>query len=171
MIRIFGCLHLGQLVEDRLRLLIEAALRVDQQADDVGIVRAAPGVRHHGAVEPASGREDAGRIDEDSCELPDDRDAAHQRARGLHLVGDDRDLGADQRVDQRRFAGVGRADQRDEAAARSPVPASAIETIRLDPLARQHGGRRSLLGGALGAAEPFGRSQSGSSTVTRNSGS
>src|SRR5262249_33506857 len=28
---------------------------------------------------------------------------------------------------------------------------------RLDPLARQHGGGRGLLGGALGAAEPFGR--------------
>ena len=40
------------------------------------------------------------------------------RARGLHLVRHDRDLGADQRIDQRRLADIGRADQGDEAAAR-----------------------------------------------------
>src|SRR6202044_2741519 len=43
--------------------------------------------------------------------------AAHRRPRGLRLPGDDRDLLADQRVDEGRLAGVGRADDRDEAAA------------------------------------------------------
>ena len=81
-------------------------------------MRAAPGGRHHGAVEPAPRREDARRVDEHELRGARDRDAAHQRARGLHLAGDDRDLGADQRVDERRLAGVRRADQRDEAAAR-----------------------------------------------------
>src|ERR1019366_2172413 len=47
-----------------------------------------------------------------------ERDAADQRTGGLHLVRDDGDLGADQCIEQRRLAGIGRADQRDEAAAR-----------------------------------------------------
>ena len=63
---------------------------------------------------------------------------------------------------QRRLAGIGRADQRDEAAARrSPGAAaagsSAIAAVRPHALALEHGGGRRLLGGALGAAEPFGR--------------
>ena len=97
--------------KDRLGLLIETALGVDQHGDDVGVVGAGPGVRDHGAVEPALGRKDARRVDEDELRLARDRDAAQQRARGLHLVGDDRHLGADQRVDQRRFADIGRADR------------------------------------------------------------
>ncbi len=60
------------------------------------------------------------------CDRALDRDAADQRARGLHLVRDDRDLGADQRVEQRRLAGIGRADQRDEAAARIGPQAFAV---------------------------------------------
>src|SRR3979490_3217768 len=44
--------------------------------------------------------------------------AGAQPPRRLHLARHDRDLGADQRVDQRGFADIGSADQRDEAAAR-----------------------------------------------------
>ena len=44
-------------------------------------------------------------------------DAADHGARGLRLVGGDHDLLADQRVGQRRLAGVGAADERREAAA------------------------------------------------------
>ena len=95
-------------------------------ADHVGVVRAAPGGRHHGAVEPPLRREDAGRVDEDDLRVALDRDAAHERARRLHLVRDDRDLGADQRVDQRRLAGIRRADQRDEAAARRSVCLASV---------------------------------------------
>jgi hypothetical protein len=36
--------------------------------------------------------------------------------RGLHLAGYNRDLGADQSVDQRGLADIGRTDQRDESA-------------------------------------------------------
>ena len=108
------------------------------------------------------GAKDARRVDEDELRVALDRDAADQRARGLHLVRDDRDLGADQRVDQRRLAGIGRADQRDEAAARSRLPCragarSAIGASDRNALARQHGGGRRLLGGALGAPDAFGR--------------
>ena len=68
--------------------------------------RRAKRARDHRAVEPALGRENAGRVDEDDLRLALDRDAAHLRARRLHLARDDRDLGADERVDQRRLAGV-----------------------------------------------------------------
>ena len=113
----FGLADLGEPRKDRVRLVVEAARGIDQHSDDIGVVRPCPGVRHHGAIEPALRREDAGRIDEDELRAARDGDAAQQRARRLHLVGDDRDLAADERVDQRRFADIGRADERDEAAA------------------------------------------------------
>ena len=43
-----------------------------------------------------------------------DRDPHQPSARGLRLRADDRDLLADERVEERRFAGVGRADDGDE---------------------------------------------------------
>src|SRR3954465_9546455 len=42
------------------------------------------------------------------------------------------------------------------AAAAGPAMLSAIGPFRLDPPARQHGGRRRLLGGTLRTAEPLG---------------
>ena len=45
------------------------------------------------------------------------RDADHAPPGGLHLGRDDRDLGADQPVEQGRLADVGRADDRDEPGA------------------------------------------------------
>src|SRR5690606_38707398 len=42
--------------------------------------------------------------------------AAHLRARGLGLMGDDGDLGADQRVQKGRLAGIGRTNQGNKAA-------------------------------------------------------
>ena len=162
---------LGELLQHRFGLVVEARLGVDQHRDDVGVVRAAPGGRHHGAVEPPLRRENPRRVDEDELRAALDRDAAHQRARGLHLGRDDRDLAADQRIDQRRLAGIGRADQRDEAAARASVSAHQPSArSAFDAFALEHGGGRRLLGGALGAAEPLGRLALGSSTATRNSG-
>ena len=74
--------------------------------------------------------EDAGRVDEDDLRVVVDGDAAHDGARRLHLVGDDRHLGADQLVDQRRLAGIGRADQGDEAGAgRQASRASASSSV------------------------------------------
>ena len=83
----------------------------------IGIAGPAPGRIHHRPVEPPARREDAGRVDEHELAGAHDGDAAQRRARRLHLAVDDRDLGADQRIDQRRLAGVRRADHGDEAAA------------------------------------------------------
>ena len=72
-------LHLGELREDRLRLLVDALARVDQHADQIGVVRAAPGRRHHGAVEPPPRRENSRRVDEDElrrCPRPRCRGSA-----------------------------------------------------------------------------------------------
>ena len=116
---------------------------VDQQRHDIGVARPAPGGIDHRPVEPALRLEDAGRVDEDDLRAavrPDHGDAAHDRARRLHLVADDGDLGADQPVDQRRLAGVGRADQRDEAAARRGrlgASLTASSTIRPRATARR----------------------------------
>lgn len=104
--------------EDRLGLLVDAGFGVEQHANEIGVVRPAPGGGDHGAVEPTLGQEDAGRVDQDDLRVVLDDDAADQRARGLHLARDDRDLRPDQRVDQRGFADIGRADQCHEAAAR-----------------------------------------------------
>ena len=108
--------------KQRLRLLVDALAGVDQQRHDIGVARPAPGGIDHGPVEPALRLEDAGRVDKDDLRAagrgPDHGNAAHHRARRLHLVADDGNLGADQPVDQGRLAGVGRADERHEAAAR-----------------------------------------------------
>ena len=106
--------HLGK---DRLGLLVDPLAGVEQHADEVGVMRPAPGGRHHGAVEPSLRHEDAGRIDQDDLGVVVDHDAADQRPGGLHLARDDGDLGADQRIDQRGLADIGGADQRDKAAA------------------------------------------------------
>ena len=91
-------------------------------------------------------REDAGRVDEDDLGACRDGDAADERARRLHLVGDDRHLGADEAVEQRRLAGVGRADEGDEAAASVRVRrrSSAIGAARAlpDAFAHEQGGSR-----------------------------
>src|SRR6185437_10532011 len=69
-------------------------------------------------LEAALGCEDAGRVDEDELRLVLDDDAEDARARRLHLGRDDRHLGADELVDERRLAGIGGADQGLIAAAR-----------------------------------------------------
>ena len=89
---------------------------IDDQQHRIGIARAGPGGIDHGAVEPAARLEDARRIHEHDLRLAAHRDAAHRHARGLHLVADDGDLGADQRIDQRGFAGIRRADDGGKAA-------------------------------------------------------
>ena len=108
------------------------ARRVDQQHDPVGIGGAGPGGGDHRAVEPAARREDAGRVDKDQLRLALDRDAEQPGARRLHLRGDDRQLVADQPVEQRRLAGIRRPDQRDIAAARfAPLRPSCLTLPRL----------------------------------------
>ena len=58
---------------------------------------------------------DARRVDEHELRRPAGLDAEDAPARGLRLVRHDRDLAADQRVEQRGLAGVGPADERDVA--------------------------------------------------------
>src|SRR5258705_2147715 len=107
----------GEAVEHAASFGIDPTFGIDQHAYDVGIARARPGGRDHGALEPALGCENARRVDEHELRIALDRDAPQQRARGLDLVRDDRDLGANQSIDERRLAGIGRTNQRDEAAA------------------------------------------------------
>ncbi len=113
-----------------------------------------------------------------SCDAALDGDAAHQRARGLHLRADDRHLAADQRVDQRRLADIGRADQGDEAAAGGRaglVRARCRLSHRLPPPRRPRASaglrpppaRRRAWSGR----PPRPAAASGSTTETRNSGS
>ena len=111
-------LHSRKLGEDGVSLFIDAGARIEQHADQIGVMRPAPCRRNHGAIEPSFRQENPRGIDQNNLRVVLDDDAADQRARGLHLARDDGDLGADQRIDQRRLADIGRADQRDEAAAR-----------------------------------------------------
>src|SRR3984957_6975739 len=118
---------LGERGQDGLRLLAQTRVGllagVDQEHERVGVGRRAPGGGDHRPVEAALGREQAGRVDEHDLRLAPGQDATHDRAGGLRLAGDDRDFLADQRVDQRRLAGVGRADDRDEpASGRAQLP-------------------------------------------------
>ena len=61
-----------------------------------------------------SGRWMPGRVEEHDLRVGIVPHAQNARPRRLRLVGDDRQLGADQPVEQRRLAGVGTADERDE---------------------------------------------------------
>ena len=122
-IRIARRLALLQPLDDGAGLLADAALGIDHQRHHVGILGALPGRGDHGALEPPLGdAEDARRVDQHDLRAVAVRqirhgDADHPHAGGLHLGRDDADLGADQRVDQGRLAGIGRADDGDEAGA------------------------------------------------------
>ena len=139
---------LADRAQDRLRLLGQARLidllpGVDQEHEQVGVGRGAPGGGDHRPVEAALGREQPGRVDEHDLRLASGQDAAHGRAGGLRLAGDDRDLLADQRIDEGRLAGVGRADDGDE-------PASGRRSCRAPAV--EKGLRRRLFRGPLGTA-------------------
>ena len=97
-------------------LVAEPALGIHHQRDHVGALGPVPRRGDHRPVEAAFGREDAGGIDQQYLRVTLDRDAEQAGARGLRLRADDRDLLADQAVDQRRLARVGRADDGDQPA-------------------------------------------------------
>ena len=70
------------------------------------------------SVSASRGRWTPGRSVSTSCHVAGPGgDAADRAAGGLRLVGDDRDLLAHERVDERRLADVGPARERDEARA------------------------------------------------------
>ena len=73
------------------------------------------GVADHRRVHPVLGPVDAGRVDQRELRVRPAGDAEDALAGGLGLVGDDRDLFADEGVDQRGLAGVGPAHDRDFA--------------------------------------------------------
>jgi hypothetical protein len=107
--------HIGERIEQGFGIALDAALGVDQHQHQIAVLGAAPGGRHHRPVKPPLGRKDPRRVDEHDLGPVMNGDAAHDRPRGLHLVRDDRHLGADKLVDQCRLARVGRSDQRHEA--------------------------------------------------------
>ncbi len=119
----FRPLQLRQLFEDRLGLLVDAFAHVQQQGHHIGIRRSAPGRGDHGPIEAALRLEDAGRVHEHDLSLALEGDAAHERPRGLDLVGDNRDLGADQRIEERRLPRIRCPDQGHEA---GPSPGLAL---------------------------------------------
>src|SRR5207302_9126516 len=88
-----------------------------QERDKVGILRAAPGGTDHGAVQPSPRRKDPRRIDKNKLGVAFYGDTANKVARGLHLRRDDRHFRADQRIDERGFSDIRRADQRHKTAA------------------------------------------------------
>src|SRR5690606_31752622 len=102
--------------ENALDVLVHALHGVDEQHDDIGVESPRPRRLHHRAVEPPARAEDARRIEKDELTGAIDHDAADGDARGLHLAGDDRHLGADKRVDEGRFSSVRRTNDSDETA-------------------------------------------------------
>src|SRR6266849_2153223 len=154
----FGCCcDICEFCPDGHGFVIEPALGIDNQRDDVGVVSAAPCDCHHGTVEPAARRKDAGRVDENQLGAAFDRDTADDRPRGLHLGSDDRNLAADHRVDESRFSDIGSPDDRDETTTLRPsvlrsFVGSPVHFNRLLPLGRPFG---SPLGRPLGY--PLGR--------------
>ena len=109
---------LPQSAEDAAGVLVDAARGVDQQQSFVSIRGTRPCRRHHRPVEPAPRRKDAGRIHIDDLRRALDCDAEQPVARRLRLRCDDRQLMADEPVEQGRLAGIRRPDQRDIAATR-----------------------------------------------------
>src|SRR3546814_10847551 len=86
-------------------------MRISDWSSDVCSSDLGPGCLHHGALEPPLCREDARRVDEDDLRVAMDRNAADPSSRGLHLVRDDRDLGAHEMIHQSRLAGVRRSEE------------------------------------------------------------
>ena len=107
----------------------EAVGGVDDEEDGVAALEGVEDLLHHAAVELSLGAVDAGGVDQDDLrgEVAGDaffllargdfEDALDAGACGLRLVRDDGKLLAEQRVEQGGLAGVGAADDGDEAGA------------------------------------------------------
>ena len=101
------------------RVVVDAARRIDQHDDHIGIGGAGPCGRDHRAIEPARGAKIPGVSTKMSCASPLSA-MPSTRLRVVCTFGVTIDeLGADEQIEQRRFARIGRADQRDIAAALS----------------------------------------------------
>src|SRR5690606_16140684 len=104
--------------DDGFGIAVPGARRIDQQERHVGIRNTAPGRIDHGAIKPSPGRKNPWEIEEGELRPAVDRNAGDPRARRLHLRGNDRNLGADEAVDQSRLADIRGAEHRDEPATR-----------------------------------------------------
>src|SRR3546814_20584950 len=100
-------------------------MRISDWSSDVCSSDLGPGCLHHGALEPPLCRGDARRVDEDDLRVAMDRHAADPSSRGLHLVRDDRDLGAQEMIDQSQLAGVQRTTHRNDPLALGATGAHA----------------------------------------------
>src|ERR1043166_5246657 len=133
-------------------------------------MRAAPRRRHHGAIEPPIRQKNPRRVDQDDLGIVFDDDTADQRAGGLHLARDDGHLGTDQRVDQRRLADIGRADQRDETAARGSGRRASGILAHLTPSRAIIAEAASFSAARLLLPTPSAGASPGTSTAMRNTG-
>ena len=113
----------------------DALLAVDHEEDDVGVGQLALDPALHPLGEDVARALHAGKVDEDELALGLEvgGDAADRPARRLRPAGDDRDVGADEGVDQGRLADVGPAGEPDEAGAchRSPANTSRLQRQHL----------------------------------------
>ena len=87
------------------------------------------------AVSASRGRCTPGRSTSTIWQSPLVAHAADRAPRGLRAVGDDRDLLADDRVDERRLADVRPAGERDEAAARHALARRSSSRLQREHLA------------------------------------
>ena len=94
-------------------------MRLDHEHDEIRIGERRGGGAIHGAIERALFAEmQPGRIDEGDLHAGTIEHAEHAMARGLRPRGDDGEFLADERIEQRRLADVGTADQRGETRAK-----------------------------------------------------
>ena len=93
---------------------------VDDQGDDVDLAERGHRDVDHAHVEAMQGAMHARGVDVDNLPVGTGVGADDPVARRLRLVGDDRQLGADEPVEQGRLTGVGPADQGDESGPHGP---------------------------------------------------
>src|SRR2546422_10228549 len=96
---------------------MDALRGVHDEANEVDLLDcAARGLLHEG-TEPAGGRVEPGRVDEDDLRAREVLDAGDPVARRLRARRDDRELLADEAIQEGRLARVRAADERNEPCA------------------------------------------------------
>src|SRR2546427_818952 len=135
-----GCsVGLERLEHEPVRM--DALRGVHDEANEVDLLDcAARGLLHEG-TEPAGGRVEPGRVDEDDLRAREVLDAGDPVARRLRARRDDRELLADEAIQEGRLARVRAADERNEPCAghgwpetrRDPAPSRTALFIPEDP--------------------------------------
>ena len=127
-----------------------ALLAVDDEQHRVGALELVLDPALHALGEHVARALDPGQVDEHQLPAPGEigGDPAARAAGGLRAVGDDRHLGADDRVDERRLADVRAPGEADEAGAASRDGIAAAQrwhTCRRDPKAQGGDMRRATI--------------------------